>query len=301
MHHYGHFLVETLPNLGWIRHIPAFDWLVFHRFHESKSSHPNLLKVLRFLNVPPEKVKIVEGPLSFEQITIPERLFAFHKSAHIRAKEMHSSLSQAWGAGNAAGNSPDPGWYYLSRVNTALTSGGAAVANEVFLEETLMRCGVDVVYPEQLDFETQVRLFSSAQVVIGPGGSAMHNILFSPPGGVLIELADTRSIGQFYPTQAICNRLAGWTGVFAPFMGQILSAQEGRGICWFKVGPLRKFILDTIAAHGLAGSAPKRGKRLGHTSRRDGLLLSAKCLLKTALRRATAGRSGLLRRGTFVR
>jgi capsular polysaccharide biosynthesis protein len=43
-----------------------------------------------------------------------------------------------------------------------------------------------VIYPEQLSFAEQVRLFSEASVLAGAGGSNMINCIFAPRGAQIL-------------------------------------------------------------------------------------------------------------------
>jgi capsular polysaccharide biosynthesis protein len=69
------------------------------------------------------------------------------------------------------------------------------------------RKGFEVIDAGQLDFFEQVELFRSARTVIAPHGAALSNIVFAPPGGVLIELV---------------------TGVEQPFYAQLAAAKNWR-------------------------------------------------------------------------
>lgn len=61
--------------------------------------------------------------------------------------------------------------------------------NEAQLEALFTARGFEVVYPEELSFKEQVRLFSAAAVVAGPAGSNMINLVFAPPGARILLLA----------------------------------------------------------------------------------------------------------------
>ncbi|MEE8628423.1 glycosyltransferase family 61 protein [Methylobacterium ajmalii] len=56
-------------------------------------------------------------------------------------------------------------------------------------EDEIMKIAQDydfnIICPEQLSWQDQIKIFSRARVVIGEEGSAMHNTLFSPPGSVI--------------------------------------------------------------------------------------------------------------------
>jgi tetratricopeptide (TPR) repeat protein/capsular polysaccharide biosynthesis protein len=58
--------------------------------------------------------------------------------------------------------------------------------NEREIEDLLRRRGFEVIYPEQLSFAEQVRLFSEASVLAGAGGSNMINCIFAPRGAQIL-------------------------------------------------------------------------------------------------------------------
>jgi hypothetical protein len=62
------------------------------------------------------------------------------------------------------------------------------VSNAGALEGLLERHGFETVYPEQLSIGEQIELFASAEAVLALHGSALTNIVFSPPGTTVIEL-----------------------------------------------------------------------------------------------------------------
>lgn len=62
------------------------------------------------------------------------------------------------------------------------------VTNESEVTELLGRHGFEQVCPEQLSIRAQIELFAAAEAVLALHGSALTNILFSPPGTPVIEL-----------------------------------------------------------------------------------------------------------------
>lgn len=54
------------------------------------------------------------------------------------------------------------------------------IINESKIEELMVSHGYEIVFPEKLDFTTQLELFSQAKVVIGQSGAGMANLLFVP-------------------------------------------------------------------------------------------------------------------------
>lgn len=62
------------------------------------------------------------------------------------------------------------------------------VSNEARLAEVLTAHGFETVHPEQLAVGVQIELFANAEAVIGSWGSGLTNLIFSPPGTLVVEL-----------------------------------------------------------------------------------------------------------------
>jgi capsular polysaccharide biosynthesis protein len=56
------------------------------------------------------------------------------------------------------------------------------------LEKIAQGMGFEVVDVLKLSWEQQVRLFSSAKIVVGPGGAIMANYIFLPKGAKVVSL-----------------------------------------------------------------------------------------------------------------
>nr|WP_283102323.1 glycosyltransferase family 61 protein [Haloplanus sp. XH21] len=72
---------------------------------------------------------------------------------------------------------------YVSRADTT----DRRVRNEDALLSVLDDYGFDRIVPGELSFETQVRRFSNAEIVLGPHGAGLTNMIFSEEA-TLIEL-----------------------------------------------------------------------------------------------------------------
>jgi len=65
---------------------------------------------------------------------------------------------------------------------------GRQLANEAELQATLMTKGFISVQLETLSVVEQARLLGSARCVVAPHGAALTNLVFAPPGALLVEL-----------------------------------------------------------------------------------------------------------------
>lgn len=81
------------------------------------------------------------------------------------------------------------------------------VRNERELEKEFVRAGFTLVRPETLGFLDQVRQFHHADVIAGPGGAALSNLLFCRPGARVLALTGDRN--KTYSMHANLARTAG--------------------------------------------------------------------------------------------
>lgn len=66
--------------------------------------------------------------------------------------------------------------------------------NEDALYEALHHFGVERVFTEDLSFADEVSLFNNAEIVIGPCGAGMVNLMFCKPGTAVIEIFSPRYV-----------------------------------------------------------------------------------------------------------
>jgi hypothetical protein len=59
------------------------------------------------------------------------------------------------------------------------------VKNFIEIEPILHKLGFQIMEPEKMNFKTVVRVLSAAEIVVGPQGSNMHNIIFSSDAKML--------------------------------------------------------------------------------------------------------------------
>lgn len=78
---------------------------------------------------------------------------------------------------------------YVSR--RRFNSGGAStriMLNEEDVEARMGKIGLEVIYPEKMTVEDQIKTFASADLVVGPSGSALFNAIFCRPGTRLLDM-----------------------------------------------------------------------------------------------------------------
>jgi hypothetical protein len=173
--HFGHFLLETLSRVWHERltqgRAPIYVQLVTPEL-------PRFAARMYELAGLRERIRLVERSTRCKRVIVPEPAFIIRNRAHVSFKALCTSMAERVMRGSRVTISEQP--LYLSRSRLA---GGARgrrlVLGEPALEEVLVRNGVRVVHPQELDLAEQIRLVNSHRTIIGPIGSAFHLLLFS--------------------------------------------------------------------------------------------------------------------------
>ena len=84
--------------------------------------------------------------------------------------------------------------YFITRRKTTSRN----LLNEQLLLDSLAGLGVQAVEPQDLPFPEQVGLFANADVVIGPHGAGLANIVFCKPKSYVIELIPSEYRNKCY-------------------------------------------------------------------------------------------------------
>lgn len=78
---------------------------------------------------------------------------------------------------------------YISRLRHSKASGSTRMmVNEEQLATALARLNFEVIEPERLSTEEQIATFASADMIVGPSGSGMFNVVFCRPGTKVIDI-----------------------------------------------------------------------------------------------------------------
>jgi len=77
---------------------------------------------------------------------------------------------------------------YVTRKHGIAARSGRVCTNAEEVEAAMQALGLDVVTPDLLSVEEQIRLFASAELVVGPSGAGMFNAVFCRPGTALVDI-----------------------------------------------------------------------------------------------------------------
>lgn len=109
------------------------------------------------------------------------------------------------------------------RIYVRRNAGLRKLVNDAQISTVLAEAGFKVIDPQELSFSEQVQLFSKAEVVVGPTGAAMANLMFCPPGSrVHVLMAQHEDMPYWY-----WQRLADCIGVDLSYgLGEICASHE---------------------------------------------------------------------------
>jgi capsular polysaccharide biosynthesis protein len=171
---YYHWLLDSLPRwkilqaAGW----RDYDFVLLH-------SQPRRFQdeTLDWLGVPAAKrLRCSKNFIhQFERLVVPAMPFPL---------EEVSAWACAWLRSLVPQKSSGPEKVFLSRRGV----GGRQLANEAVLQAALESRGFVAIQPEKLSVAEQAQFLGSARCVVAPHGAALTNLVFAPPGALLVEL-----------------------------------------------------------------------------------------------------------------
>lgn len=198
---YYHWLLDSVPRwkmlqaAGWAN----YDFVLLHsrpsRFQEETLDR---LGVPAARRLRPSKNFVHQ----FERLVVPVMPFPTWQVARWACDWVRSLFPE---------RRSGPERIYLTR----RSAPGRRLINEPELEAALERLGFACVQPEKLPVAEQANLFSAAQCVVSPHGAGLTNLVFAPPGTLLVEL--------FHPDKCtpVYQNLAAACGLrYASFVGR---------------------------------------------------------------------------------
>ncbi|HET9422063.1 MAG TPA: glycosyltransferase family 61 protein [Nocardioides sp.] len=227
--HFGHFLLETLPNLwpdpdeyaaglgGVIAHRqirgsihPGADRIRLHR-PDLPSWQQQLMDLVGYGAA---DVHVIHGhPLRVERLLVPSRPVVLKRRAGPAAVQVWRRISEAVGDRGSASR------VYLSRSRFHAGDHGRGrartdEAQDARLDAAFSDAGFRVVHPETLPITEQIELVRGADVVAGLSGSALHLSAFAEPGTRVLTVGDRRNLGRPMPAQTMVDEACGHYSLF---------------------------------------------------------------------------------------
>lgn len=113
---------------------------------------------------------------------------------------------------------------YVSRARI----GTRTLVGESEVVDRLSRHGFERVFLEELSFAEQVELFASAEIVVGPHGSGLANLVFSRKGTYVVELFGAHYVNVVY--WSLANQLGLNYFYLEDERGPVPSPRRGRRV-----------------------------------------------------------------------
>jgi hypothetical protein len=171
---YYHWLLDSLPRWKMLQaagHLD-YDYVLLH-------SRPAKFQdeLLDRLKVPPAKrLRCSKNFIhQFERFVVPAMPFPLEKVPTWVCTWLRSLFPE---------NNSGPEKIFLSRRG----AGGRQIVNEPELQTALEARGFVSIEPGKLSVAEQAKLLGSAKLVVAPHGAALTNLVFAPPGALLLEL-----------------------------------------------------------------------------------------------------------------
>jgi capsular polysaccharide biosynthesis protein len=179
---YFHWIVESLPRVRLLQpHLDKLDGIFV-----PGNLEPQILESLYAMSIRKEQIVQLDMASHYQPehllvpsycagLDVPEWVPSFLRSAVLGARSKPSSQRRL----------------YISRGD----AGKRRVTNESEICALLQAHGFEIVRLRELDFRAQAALFDDAEVVIGPHGAGLANVVFCRPGTKVLELLPSPRIG----------------------------------------------------------------------------------------------------------
>jgi capsular polysaccharide biosynthesis protein len=238
--HYGHFLLETLARL-WAYTDKKYDGVVFNEFviprpTQGVSSFAQLFFTPFGIDI--NKTSIINSVTQFERLDVPSPQFYIQNKADIDYINIYRKISNYYRQNDQVERSR----VYLSR--SKLLKRKRKVLNEAAIETEFVKYGFIIIHPQELSFSEQLVLYSRVEILAGMEGSGLHNCVFMPPGGIVINLCGVRQPKSIKSNQKICNELAQVTGLALPFSGETIN--KDKLVSRYDIPHVRKWLRQNL-------------------------------------------------------
>jgi hypothetical protein len=211
--HFGHWLLETFPGL-WAH---RGEDVLFHPFASNTVQQPYQKRLLELAGITASP-RFVDSALRVESLVVPARQSAVNGFVDVAGVALFQRV-----AAKVRSSSRRQRLVWLSRSKLkpekgALVGPDRMIANERALDEVFAEHGCEVVHPQELEIDEQIRVVREARLIAGVEGSALHLSLFAQPGLHVLVLGSARRPNGNYG-QRVVDAAAGHHQALVPFKG----------------------------------------------------------------------------------
>lgn len=251
MHPFGHFLVETLPNLWPLLDDPSgFAGIVAHRFNSPQTPDWQFEIVKLLTGV---EVRVIDDePATVEELVVAPRPYDYQQAISPLADRVWNLISERAGE-DTQDEMGVP--VYLSRTEFERgrlgrrSTTGREFINGDEVDAVFAEHGFRVVQSETMTVTEQIRLARSAPILAGPSGSALHLSVFCRPGARVIEVGDARTRNSMVSTQQAISAAKQQEAAHIPYQAD----DEGR----IDLHHLRSRLMELMGASVSESTPPK--------------------------------------------
>lgn len=208
---YGHFVLDALPRLDlFLRaglRLQDVDWIVIPNFQG-----PSAERLIERLGLP--RAKLLR-PQPGEQYAFDVLFQPSYPGASAYYHPLIPEFYRGIAARSGVKASQNRRRLYIPR-----RGGTRRISNEAEIERVLLERGFETVDFRKISDDAA--LFAGADVVVGPHGAGLANVVFCPPGGKLLELIPSNHVFPFYYSAASAAGLDYW-GLIGPAEGPELT------------------------------------------------------------------------------
>ena len=179
-----HALAECLPRLA-----VHYEYLIMHRDIKIHTTfdHGRSGGIESYLELLGLKDRIISGPVIAKRAWLPETSFTCGRSGHFQIKRLHTILQQRIDETVKRNWDPERKYGILMRRrnNREITNHNDLVSlvQKIFIDFTFDIFDDDAIP----NMPKIVAMFNRAQLVIGPHGAGLTNMLLCKPGTVFVE------------------------------------------------------------------------------------------------------------------
>jgi hypothetical protein len=188
---YGHVLLQEVPRL--LHALEARPDLSVVTSEDRPKYVSDLLALLKEKNV--IKGRVVGLPRGLYRVaeytfTSDEADSGFFRTESVEILRTHIGQQSDDSSGIAASA---PSAVYLSRRRS-----DRSFTNEAEVEAMLLRKGFAIVYSEDLDVAEEIALFQRVEMIVGPHGAGLANLVWIKPETRVIEIMSPKMISDFF-------------------------------------------------------------------------------------------------------
>ncbi|WP_128564203.1 glycosyltransferase family 61 protein [Methylobacterium crusticola] len=178
--HFGHFLINTLPRFWNISRIRTPNTRIL--CHSSSApdvwfNFPFISRAFALLGLTKRDFVVLDRPTRLRNVVVAgtslEEQQAGYRAYGRFGREIGSRIYKP----DDVDQNTVPIYYSKSRLRSSV----GIITNEAEIEDVLRDQGVDIIHPETLSLDEQVRLMSSRTSIMGSTGSFFHTSIFCPP------------------------------------------------------------------------------------------------------------------------